>query len=87
MQGIADGISEALITTAAGLIVALPTLVAYHYFNRKSQSFLTELERHGMSLIRFLVTEEYKLFQEEYENVRDWTTDSSIDASVEEEQI
>ena len=87
LQGIADGISEALITTAAGLIVALPTLVAYHYFNRKSQNFLTELERHGMSLIRFLVTEEYKLFQEEYENVRDWTTDPSIDASVEEEQI
>ena len=59
----------------------------FRWICRKSQNFLTELERHGMSLIRFLVTEEYKLFQEEYENVRDWTTDPSIEVSVEGEQI
>ncbi|MEK7308708.1 MAG: MotA/TolQ/ExbB proton channel family protein [Nitrospirota bacterium] len=31
-QVLAGGIWEALITTAAGLFVAIPTLVAYHYF-------------------------------------------------------
>ena len=32
---LAGGIGEALITTAAGLSVAIPTLVAYHYFESK----------------------------------------------------
>ena len=32
---LAGGIWEALITTAAGLSVAIPTLVAYHYFESK----------------------------------------------------
>ena len=74
---IADGISQALITTAAGLIVALPTYVAHHYFVSKAQRFLTELERHGMSLVRFLATEEYKLFQEEFEDIRSLTKEET----------
>ena len=74
---IADGISQALITTAAGLIVALPSYVAHHYFISKAQNFLTELERHGMSLVRFLVTEEYKLFQEEFGDIRSLTKEET----------
>ncbi len=69
---IAAGISQALITTAAGLIVALPTYIAQHYFNMKVAGFLTELERHGMSLVRFLATEEYKLFHENFEEIKEW---------------
>jgi biopolymer transport protein ExbB len=73
LPAIAAGISEALITTAAGLIVALPSYVAYDYFSSKSQGFVLELERHGMSLVRFLATEEYKLFQEDkFEDIRQW---------------
>ena len=34
-QQLAGGISEALITTAAGLIISIPTLGAYHYFMSK----------------------------------------------------
>jgi biopolymer transport protein ExbB len=70
---IASGISQALITTAAGLIVALPSYVAYHYFSNKVQGYLTELERHGMSLVRFLVAEEYKLFQDEFDEMQPLT--------------
>ncbi|MCX8123149.1 MAG: MotA/TolQ/ExbB proton channel family protein [Spirochaetes bacterium] len=31
-SALAGGVWEALITTAAGLIVAIPTIIAYHYF-------------------------------------------------------
>jgi biopolymer transport protein ExbB len=68
---ISVGVSQALITTAAGLIVALPAFIAQNYFSVKAQRFLIELERHGMSLVRFLATEEYKLFQEEFEDIRE----------------
>ncbi|MFH1283959.1 MAG: MotA/TolQ/ExbB proton channel family protein [bacterium] len=30
---VASGIGEALITTATGLLIAIPTVIAYHYFN------------------------------------------------------
>ena len=70
---IAGGISQALITTAAGLMIALPTYVAYYYFNSKAQLFLIELERHGMSLVRFLVAEEHKLFREEFQDIQSLT--------------
>lgn len=39
---VANGIAEALITTAFGIAVAIPALVAYNYFSRK----LDALERH-----------------------------------------
>ena len=42
---VAGGISEALYTTAAGLIVAIPALVAYNFFNRKIDYVLMEMEK------------------------------------------
>ncbi len=36
------GIHNALITTAAGLCVAIPTLVAYNYFARRAESLILE---------------------------------------------
>lgn len=41
---LADGISKALITTAAGLIVALPSLVAYHFFKARTTMFGLSIE-------------------------------------------
>ncbi|MFN4245549.1 MAG: MotA/TolQ/ExbB proton channel family protein [Brevinematia bacterium] len=38
------GIAEALITTAAGLIVAIPLLILYNYLTNKSQEIIEEIE-------------------------------------------
>jgi|YNPMSStandDraft_1061717.scaffolds.fasta_scaffold00338_19 biopolymer transport protein ExbB len=43
-QVVAKGIAEALITTAAGLIVAIPTIAFYHYFTYRADRFVTQLE-------------------------------------------
>jgi biopolymer transport protein ExbB len=42
---VAGGIAEALITTAAGLFVAVPAVVAYNYFLKQSRRLGLELER------------------------------------------
>ena len=41
---LADSIGKALITTAAGLVIAIPALGAYHWFKFKTSTFATELE-------------------------------------------
>ncbi len=41
---VAGGISEALITTAAGLIIAIPGVVAYNMFQRKVEEWTAQLE-------------------------------------------
>ena len=41
---VAKGISQALITTAGGLIVSVPMLLAYSYFTTKVNSFIREIE-------------------------------------------
>jgi len=51
---VAGGISEALITTAAGLIVAIPSLVMYHYLRSKVRALALELEEVALKLLEFL---------------------------------
>ncbi len=41
----AGGISEALITTAAGLIVAIPTVLAHHYLSNLADKITNEIDR------------------------------------------
>lgn len=40
----ADGISKALVTTAVGLVLAIPLLTAYHYFKNRAASHAAMLE-------------------------------------------
>ncbi len=41
----AGGISEALITTAAGLIVAIPTVLAHHYLSNLADKIINDIDR------------------------------------------
>ncbi|MBP6125280.1 MAG: MotA/TolQ/ExbB proton channel family protein [Leptotrichiaceae bacterium] len=48
---VAGGISEALYTTAFGLIVAIPALIFYNYFNRRLDSIVLEMERAALHFL------------------------------------
>lgn len=48
---LAGGISEALITTAAGLTVAIPAMVLHRYFERRVDSLVIEMEEQAVRLV------------------------------------
>ena len=48
------GISEALVTTATGLIVAIPALLFHGYFTGKVDSLLHEMEQYSLQLVNLL---------------------------------
>ena len=51
---LASGIAEALVTTAAGLVVAIPTLIFYRHFTRIIENYALELEEESNKLIDYL---------------------------------
>ena len=51
---LAGGIWEALLTTVAGLIVAIPTFVAYNYLVSRVNNFILEMEKASTELVNFL---------------------------------
>ncbi|MBT3227227.1 MAG: MotA/TolQ/ExbB proton channel family protein [Deltaproteobacteria bacterium] len=51
---LAGGISEALLTTAAGLSIAIPTLIFYNYFNKKIEHMIVEMEHLSVTLFELL---------------------------------
>ena len=48
---LAGGIAEALITTAAGLTVAIPALLAYKYLRGRVQQLVVQMEKEAMKLV------------------------------------
>jgi biopolymer transport protein ExbB len=52
---VADGISQALVTTASGLIVAIPAIVAYRYLSRKAEVSLEQMELFGHAFSNALI--------------------------------
>ncbi|MFH1406706.1 MAG: MotA/TolQ/ExbB proton channel family protein [Candidatus Omnitrophota bacterium] len=51
---LAGGIWEALITTVAGLVVAIPTIVAYNYLVGQIENFVLDMERSATDLVNLL---------------------------------
>ena len=48
---LAGGISQALITTAAGISVAIPSLIFYRYFRGKVDALVVEMEQEALKLV------------------------------------
>ena len=61
---VASGISEALITTAAGLVVGIPALALYHYFRGKIDRFIFEMEEISFQLVEELSYEAIRRSEE-----------------------
>jgi biopolymer transport protein ExbB len=51
------GIAEALVTTAAGLTVAIPSLLFYRYFQRRIDELVVDMEQETLELIDLLDTQ------------------------------
>ena len=51
---VASGISEALITTAAGMVVGIPALALYHYFRGKIDRYVFGMEEISFQLVEEL---------------------------------
>jgi biopolymer transport protein ExbB len=54
-KALSGGISEALITTAAGLLIGIPVLIAYNFFNHRSEAFILDMQKYVILLLDKLV--------------------------------
>jgi biopolymer transport protein TolQ len=51
LRAVAPGVSEALITTAAGLVVAVPAVVAYNQFTSRLREFASRMDDFSRELL------------------------------------
>ncbi|MGL5960544.1 MAG: MotA/TolQ/ExbB proton channel family protein, partial [Cetobacterium sp.] len=45
--------SQALLTTAGGLFVAIPSIILYNYFNKKIDDQINDMEKGSAELINY----------------------------------
>lgn len=50
---LAEGISEALFTTAGGLFVAIPAMIIYNYYNKKIDNTINDMEKASTEVINY----------------------------------
>jgi biopolymer transport protein ExbB len=53
-EALASGISEALVATATGLSIAIPTLVLYNFFTSRVDSLVIEMEKNSLRMLSIL---------------------------------
>ncbi len=56
LSSVAGGISEALVATALGLLVAIPAVWAFNIFTNKVEAFDVEMDNSSMELINYFIT-------------------------------
>jgi biopolymer transport protein ExbB/biopolymer transport protein TolQ len=57
---VAGGISEALVTTAFGLLVAIPAVMAFNYFTGRVEAFDVEMDNSSSELIDYFIKQSHK---------------------------
>ena len=57
LSSVAGGISEALVATAVGLMVAIPSVVAFNLFNGRVEGFQLDMNDVASELIDFVLKE------------------------------
>ena len=57
---VAPGISEALVATAGGLAVAIPSVIAYNYFNDRIRVLNSELQSFSSDLLNIIERDVFK---------------------------
>jgi biopolymer transport protein ExbB len=64
---IANGVSIALLTTVAGLAVAIPSIIAHTYFISKIDNIMNDMTRHSLAVVRFLTTGSFGVLEQKDE--------------------
>ncbi|MSP61298.1 MAG: flagellar motor protein MotA [Myxococcales bacterium] len=57
IQAVAGGIGEALVTTAFGLLVAIPSVMVFNYFTNRVDDFIVDMNDVSSELISFVLKE------------------------------
>ncbi len=57
---VAGGISEALVTTAFGLIVAIPAVMCFNYFSGRVEAFDVEMDNSSSELVDYFIKQSSK---------------------------
>lgn len=60
IAAVAGGISEALFTTALGILVAVPAVWMFNYFSSKVQGFVVEMENSASELVDYFIKQRTK---------------------------
>ena len=55
LGAVAGGISEALVTTAIGLLVAIPAVWMFNYFTNRVEAFDVEMDNSSSELIDYFL--------------------------------
>jgi biopolymer transport protein ExbB/biopolymer transport protein TolQ len=57
---VAGGISEALVTTAFGLLVAIPAVMTFNFFTNKVESFDVEMDNSSSELVDYFIKQSHR---------------------------
>jgi biopolymer transport protein ExbB/TolQ len=57
---VAGGISEALVTTAFGLLVAIPAVMCFNYFTTKVEAFDVEMDNSSSELVDYFIKQSHR---------------------------